>query len=475
MLNQSFSSDNFENVYNLLNRRGEIDINMFSDEYKHIVSTIHGIQNEIKDILRIKHAERTAEQEKKLVDLTNTLNVCKGEKNNILSEELFQIASKINERNFHFSLLGYEHEGKEEFCLEKNALNFFAMQQLLYNIKDTFNVKLMSRHSIISCIKSMLISSTPRYIIRTDVSCFFESIPQDKLLGIIDGNTILSHKSKSLVKGILAEYNNVKIPSIDTEKGVPRGIGISPILSEIYMQQIDKLVRNRDGVIYYARYVDDIFIILSTLGEFTSIEGYYDNIVSLFDKYSLQLKPIGSAKCQLISLNAEWINSPKTIPHFDYLGYKFIIYNQNKSIALSLELSSNKVDSIKSKIDKAFLHFEMCCEKSLRQSRKDLIDCLNVITGNYHLSKAKHRIKVGLYYTNGLIDYTGGMFKDLTNYLQSKPINLSEQLFVNQEERDKYINAIKRRIRKIDFDTRWETKKMYCFSHTRISQIISWL
>ena len=61
--------------------------------------------------------------------------------------------------------------------------------------------------------------------------------------------------------------------------GVPRGIGISSLLSEIYMRDLDDCIKKRPEVIFYARYVDDIFILLSQLPQgknISTIEDYYN-------------------------------------------------------------------------------------------------------------------------------------------------------------------------------------------------------
>jgi hypothetical protein len=66
------------------------------------------------------------------------------------------------------------------------------------------------------------------------------------------------------ISQILEDYNSKKdTATIKHEKGVPRGVGISSYLSELYMENIDNEIRNLQDVIYYARYVDDIFIIIS--------------------------------------------------------------------------------------------------------------------------------------------------------------------------------------------------------------------
>ena len=77
--------------------------------------------------------------------------------------------------------------------------------------------------------------------------------------------------------------------------GVPRGVGISPLLSEIYVRDLDSSISSFIGTHFYARYVDDIFIILTAFpnGEKDSKE-YFTNLQTMFGKYGLTLIMIRS-------------------------------------------------------------------------------------------------------------------------------------------------------------------------------------
>lgn len=44
------------------------------------------------------------------------------------------------------------------------------------------------------------------------------------------------------------------------ENGLPRGLSISSVMSELYMKYFDLRIRRLEGVYYYARFVDDIVV-----------------------------------------------------------------------------------------------------------------------------------------------------------------------------------------------------------------------
>lgn len=183
---------------------------------------------------------------------------------------------------------------------------------------------------------------------------FFESIPQENLKHIIIDNTLLSHKSKVFVNAILNEYEVEKAKLTDDESygmkegcGVPRGIGISSLLSEIYMRDLDCSIKKRPEVIFYVRYVDDILILLAELPQGRDLEKYYGDLVEDFKKKGLGLKPTTDAKCSLFNCFKHKVETFEV----SYLGYKLTITKQPKidwkSANVIYSMSDNKKERIK--------------------------------------------------------------------------------------------------------------------------------
>ena len=69
----------------------------------------------------------------------------------------------------------------------------------------------------------MLSDKFPKYLIKTDFSSFYESIPRDKIWKKINDNPLLTLTSKKTIKQILYEYGKLS----GQEKGLPRGVGES--------------------------------------------------------------------------------------------------------------------------------------------------------------------------------------------------------------------------------------------------------
>lgn len=479
MLDQSFSAHNFEVIFTLENRKGNVDITTMSQRYQNVVEKIKETKDAINKIRRKRKADRSYEETTFLDVLNVQLQELKIEKVEALAEDMQTVADSVNNRAFKFEIDSHLYEDKEEFTLRNSRESYYAMKQLLHNMKRTFKIEMLGRHQIMTSIKPLLNISMPIYIIRTDVSDFFESIPQDVLLQKVYDNNLLSFKSKSLIKQIFYAYENIKDTSrTSAGVGVPRGIGISSMLSEIYMQDIDQMLKSRTEVIFYVRYVDDIFMVLTSLGTFKSLNDLYDDMMMVFKENGLEIKPIGDKKCKLITYNPiKSFSSPKT---FEYLGYQLKLSTKKIGdscrfkLVTEYSLSGKKKRTLNERINNAFKHFETLSKKDVKAARRDLLDSLDYITGNFRLSNSKSHAKAGLYYSNDLID-NPSIWDAFTRTLQSHPINPYDGLFADSVERQKFIDALNKRIRKVDFKRRWEEKKMFDFTLSRIAEISSWL
>ena len=323
-----------------------------------------------------------------------------------------------------------------------------------------------------SNVKLLLDTTMPFYLIRTDITGFFESIPQQTLLDKINANNLVNNKTKGMIKGILSEYNKQKdLNKVKTDYGVPRGVGISSYLSEIYMHDIDQHIKNREEVVFYARYVDDILIILAGLPNNQRISEYYKGLKNLFQNYGLELKKNDPKenKCKLI----DFYNSTAK-QQFTYLGYNITISKTSNVSNVEFGMTDKKVAKIKHKIDAAFTHFEQTSAIDIKRAKRDLLDSLDFISGNYRLTKSKERVKAGLFFGNDLLTDLKSL-EDLTTYLSGKVIIPYVNVLKGSNDRQKYIASIQRKISKIDFKQCWRDHIMFKFSPQRLAEISDWL
>lgn len=266
MLDQSFSTHNLEVIFDLENRKGNIDIDWMPEGYRAAATEMKELRRQISE-LKSKGRRKTKEDISKINVLEKAYKTEKEKKEANRQDFLKNCEETINSKDFRFTISKFvDNSGKEVFMLNTDEpATFFALKQLQYNIHKTFKVKQANRHAILCDVKALLYTKMPLHIVRTDISNFYESIPQAALLEKVEGNTLLSHKSKAFIRAILKLYDDCKDNTLVVKGlGVPRGIGISPLLSEIYVRELDSHIKSWSGTQFYARYVDDIFIILTS-------------------------------------------------------------------------------------------------------------------------------------------------------------------------------------------------------------------
>ena len=95
------------------------------------------------------------------------------------------------------------------------------------------------------------------YIVDIDLEKFFDNVPQDKLMylvhGIIDDGDTGSLIHKYLKAGVMVHGRYEA-----TEKGTPQGGNLSPLLSNIMLNELDKELEARG--LHFVRYADDCVI-----------------------------------------------------------------------------------------------------------------------------------------------------------------------------------------------------------------------
>ena len=472
MLDQSFSAHNLEVIFDLENRKGNIDINWMPEGYRDAVAEMKELRLQISE-LKSKGRRKKEEDIARITELEKSYKKEKEKKEASRQAFLKDCEEQINSKDFRFTMTKFwdDDSDKEVFTLNADdPAVFFALKQLQYNIHKTFKVKQANRHAILCDVKALLHTKMPLHIVRTDISSFYESIPQVALLDKVEGNTLLSHKSKAFIRAIINLYDDCKDDTLVAKGvGVPRGVGISPLLSEIYVRDLDSTIKSYMGTQFYARYVDDIFIILTSLPDgMKDAKSYFTSLQTMFGKYGLTLKDESDPKkkCKLLDV----VQKDEAFDSFDYLGYSLTITRNKKQTDVAFGLSTNKTGHFKEKVDHIVTHFENRSKVNIKEAYKDLFDSLNYITGNTKLFKSKSGVKVGLYYNNDLLDKKEDL-DTLQQYLRDKVIEPSHNAMGWAACKAK----IQRRIGEIDFRERWEQKKMFHFSLARIQEMEEWL
>lgn len=460
MLDQSFSYDNFRILLDVENRRGKYlqDKNIFDndDDYflesRKLTEKIIKLNREIRDSQKALSisSSPTEDEYKQHQELLDEKENIKEEREEKLEEALKKISLITNDDDFKLVIKkGTVKFGDQLYITENTVENYLVLKQLQRNIYKTFSVKQADRKLIISQIKLLLSESFPKVIVRTDISKFYESIPHKQLISKIEENSLLNNSSKRIIKSILNQYWNLLIAdgiknSTDERKGVPRGIGISAFLSELYLKDIDNIIKSIPNVIYYARYVDDIIIIISPphRNEKKTADQYKKLIEKVVNKFHLEMNSNKTKVFDLRKANSE--RKTSIAYEITFLGYKFIKEfkkGKNKqeqdiitSKKLVVNMSDSKLNRFKNKINYAFNEFDVNIVKYIgreRSTNKLLIQRIKVLTNNFRLYRRKSNVLIGIYFSNEFLTEDLSDLKDLDLFLKSEINRLSSKLSPN--------------------------------------------
>ena len=379
MLDQSFSLENFNKIFEIENRKGNFETKYYSEKF-------HAFSNELKKQRKIiktyKSKGDIAKDDDHLKELNEEKKKIEEKKKNELEITLQEYTETVNNKNFKFKFTKFLHEGsdKDVYPVKKDAPSFFAMKQLQYNIHRTFKVKQSNRYLISKQVQALLKDNFPKIVLRTDIQGFYESVPQERLLNMINDNQLLSPKSKTLIKSLFYSFNELtdqlKLP-VEKRKGIPRGAGISAYLAELYMREVDNKIKRLSNVTYYGRYVDDI-IILFTPSWKMCLDDYKINVKEITDKSDLLMNPSKTFSYDL--------ERDKSLMKIEFLGYVFSIEN---SEYIGTSISTNKKNRYLTRIEKTIDVFLEQKKFAPSDASKLLIHRFNYLTKNTRLHKPK--------------------------------------------------------------------------------------
>jgi len=142
------------------------------------------------------------------------------------------------------------------------------------------------------------------WIVDIDLEKFFDTVPQDKLMSLVH-NIIDDPDTESLIRRFLQAGIMDKGKYLPSEKGTPQGGNLSPLLSNIMLNELDKELESRG--LNFVRYADDCII---TVKSQAAAKRVMQSITNWIER-KLGLK---------INASKSRITRP---PHLKYLGFGF--------------------------------------------------------------------------------------------------------------------------------------------------------
>ena len=149
-----------------------------------------------------------------------------------------------------------------------------------------------------------LINQGYEWIVDLDLEKFFDKVPQDKLIRLVD-NMVNDSDITALIHKYLRAGVMINGTFEETNIGTPQGGNLSPLLSNIYLNELDKELERRG--LHFARYADDCVILVKAK---YSAERVMRNIVTFIER-KLKLK---------VNADKTHITRPNNLK---YLGFSF--------------------------------------------------------------------------------------------------------------------------------------------------------
>lgn len=477
--NFSYNYDSLNDAFNAVNRKGKMQKRHLSSEYLAAAQEYREMRKKLNELLRKKKTERTEEETSQIDHLKQSMKENAQQQKALLQEHLSKVSSNILSSSFRFTLTpdASEDPQKPVYSIGTTAEEFFAMQVLCRNVKKMFKISMSSRDEILFQLKMLLREDKSRYyIIRTDVRHCFESIPHDKLFEYLEGNNLLDVKSKSLLRGLIRkefEAKNLR-PLVPTpQTGIPRGCAVSSLLSEFYLSKIDEVIRRTlPGIVFMARYVDDMVLVIhpDIRDEYhKSKDWYIEELEKIYSQKGLTIHTPSdsSGKCYTY-------DSADTVDlDFNLLGYNIRLSNKNRD-SIGFSLSQDKLKSITDRIDKSFTTFDSMIDiVGYDVAAHYLFDALHVLTCNINLYNAKRGVKVGIFYSNQLLDNKRNL-----SYLDGQlsrnigRLNLSSKTSIAPADRTIIESRLKRKLGLLSFTKGFDyPHKRYKVKKNRLQMI----
>lgn len=324
------------------------------------------------------------------------------------------ISDKVNNsiETYSFGSIAKSRINNKDVYIFKDFMDVLVARKINDNIKRVYSVKQNNRHDIIKKVNAVLNEPVNYYIYRLDIKSFYESIDKNVVLKRVSNNPIVSHNTKKFINSLF-RHN-----AFSENNGLPRGMGLSATLSEIFMEEFDAELARLPEVFYASRYVDDIIIF--SFYKIPNYKSYFSNILP-------EGLSLNERKCREYNIEG----SPSKKSEIEFLGYSFIIHHEVKGQLrqVVIRISDDKIKKIKRRIALAVKDYSNNCDADLLRKR------IQYLTGNILVNSNKSKtdsLYSGIYYN----------YQHITDKTQLKELDLfkNRMLFASKGEMGRRIS-----------------------------------
>jgi hypothetical protein len=442
MLDQMFTTENFRRIYDAENRKGIDLATRYFPTLEPLTSAVRDKVQEIRDLRKIEATLKADDFDAKLLALKTELTALKATKSSAIDILLDGISQKVLKQSFKIDLSQKTGpKGKPVFCIDAEPETFFVIKQLQSNIHRIYGVKQANRHDLVCQLRDTLGSKFPFELVRTDISSFYESIDRKRLVEKLDRDQLLSPASKKYVKQVLDSYGALS----GSAAGIPRGVGISAYLAELYLRPVDNLIREVAGLVLYCRFVDDIVAVFARPPVGRDVGSYKNLIITILNDAGLTHN---TAKTKELKL------ADSSTKKFEYLGYRFHL----TPTKIEVSPSAAKVAKYDARVSATFAEYWRERPFNSKGAYRKLVGRLKFLTGNTRLSNSKSSAVTGIYFNNSIVT-------DLSSF---KRLDRRLKIRITELKR----SSLQKQLKHLRFTTGFEQRRYHNFSTRELQMIV---
>lgn len=367
-----------------------------------------------------------------------------------LQDALIQFEQELESGSFTFGLTPAVKLGDRQTYQISDTLNVaFPAKQAAGVIRDLRAADSQSRNGIVRALKEALGKKYAHAIYRLDITSFFGSIPHDELLNRLHSLKRLDTVTATLVSRLLDEFAALTGARV----GIPQGVGMSSHLADFYLHEFDRRMKATPGVLFYARYVDDMVLVLEDAAVLDSVKLEIDDELL---KLGLTKHPAKTDEIVTVG-NGDY----PTGSALEYLGYRFTRANG----ILTTGLTGNRQ---KRRMRRLELTLQSWLDSSPDAANPNhghdgmLIDRLRYLAGNTKLLNSKDNVAIGLFFSNSALDADASELTDLDAVLDE----------FRQNHTDKMSERLQVKMKNISFVEMFTQRPFYRFSQRKVQRVI---
>jgi hypothetical protein len=336
-------------------------------------------------------------------------------------EYIAYLTNRIKSDTFDFKRLVKKNIRNFQVYRTQKLGDELILRQMSDSLKRSYKIKTSDRSGVVKQTSVLLQDSTDKHVFRLDIKSFYESVDRNLLLKKIAKDRKVSYLSIRYLSKFFSMLDRMGV------RGLPRGLGISATLSEIYLSDLDDEVRRVRGVYFYGRYVDDIIIF-----SINTSEAVKEEVIKLLPQgMSLNIKKTKNfpVQCRCIPY---CYHKPHICPcaercecvtvlsnhQMSFLGYELqfsdvLGLNLNQPQQVRVELSRRKVNKIKYRLIHSVFAFIKNPDFDLFKMR------VGFLTSNRRLRRlgSRGKLKTGIYYNHPLLT-DPNIFKELDEFFR---------------------------------------------------------